>query len=148
RLPAPEFDRIVAAASDAARTGGGHIIVERFRSDFPAVLGRAELSISQGGYNTTIDILRSGVPAIVVPFSEGDETEQEDRARRLAERLYLHILPMDQMGVEPFAAAIDAAIADAPRRRAMRPVDFALEGAANTAAIVAEHASAVKRSST
>ena len=37
-------------------------------------------------------------------------------------------------------AAIDAAIDDTPRRRAMAPVDFALDGAANTARIIAAHA--------
>ena len=30
-------------------------------------------SISQGGYNTTLDILRAGAPALVVPFADGAE---------------------------------------------------------------------------
>ena len=42
--------------------------------------------MSQCGYNTTLDLLRTGVPALVVPFAEGGEDEQTRRAERL-ERL-------------------------------------------------------------
>lgn len=135
RLPAVDFDRVVAAARAAAADGGGTVIVERFRADFPQLLSRAMLSISQGGYNTTIDLLRAGVPAIIVPFGGADETEQNERAGRLAERGYLHLLA--EKSLDRLAAVIDAALADAPRRRAMAPVDFALDGAANTARFIA-----------
>lgn len=141
RLPQPEFDGIAALGRAADAGAGGRVHVERFRSDFPDVLKRAALSISQGGYNTTIDILRAGVPAIVVPIGAEEETEQSERAERLAARGFLHVLPEALIG-ERLAAAIDAALADAPRRRAMPAADFALEGAANTARIVAEHAGA------
>ncbi|GGE15900.1 glycosyl transferase [Aureimonas endophytica] len=139
RLPQPDFDALAALARDAANDAGGRVRIERFRQDFPAVLQRAALSISQGGYNTTIDLLRAGVPAIVVPIGAEEETEQAERAGRLAERGFLHVLPEASLATE-LGAAIDRALADAPRRRAMPPVDFALDGAARTAAIVADHA--------
>ena len=78
------------------------------------------------------------MPAIVVPFGAEEETEQQDRAERLAERGYLRVLPETELA--GLRAAIDAAIDDTPRRRAMAPVDFALDGAANTARIIAAHA--------
>jgi predicted glycosyltransferase len=138
RLPEDDFRVVVALAEAAAAAGGGAIVVERFRPDFPQLLRQAALSVSQGGYNTTIDLLRAGVPAIVVPFGAEEETEQEDRARRLAERGYLRVL--DESALGTLAGVIDEALADAPRRRAMAPVDFALDGAARTAGIVALHA--------
>ena len=138
RLPEADYRSIVAEAAAQAAQGGGAIVVERFRPDFPQLLRQASLSVSQGGYNTTIDLLRAGVPAIVVPFGAQEETEQEDRARRLAARGYLHVLDEAELGA--LAGVIDAALADAPRRRAMAPVDFALDGAARTAEIVALHA--------
>ncbi|BDA82565.1 glycosyl transferase [Aureimonas sp. SA4125] len=138
RLPEASFQAVVAQAAAAEAMGGGTVTVERFRPDFPQLLRTAALSVSQGGYNTTIDLLRAGVPAIVVPFGAEEETEQEDRARRLAERGYLQVLEESALGT--LAQAIDAALADAPRRRAMAPVDFALDGAARTAEIVALHA--------
>jgi predicted glycosyltransferase len=138
RLPESSFRSVVADAAAAAAEGGGAIVVERFRPDFPQLLRTAALSVSQGGYNTTIDLLRAGVPAIVVPFGAEEETEQEDRARRLAERGYLQVL--DESALGTLAGVIDGALADAPRRRAMAPVDFALDGAARTVEIVALHA--------
>ncbi|GGD04039.1 glycosyltransferase family protein [Aureimonas glaciei] len=138
RLPEAHFRTVVGLAEAAAAKGGGAITVERFRPDFPQLLRTAALSVSQGGYNTTIDLLRAGVPAIVVPFGAEEETEQEDRARRLAERGFLQVL--DESALGTLAGVIDAALADAPRRRAMAPVDFALDGAARTAEIVALHA--------
>lgn len=44
---------------------------------------RAALSISQCGYNTAMDILNAGTPALVVPYFEGREDEQVNRAHRL-----------------------------------------------------------------
>ena len=140
RLPEAGFRALADAAAEAASQGGGRIIVERFRADFSRLLERAALSISQGGYNTTIDLLRAGVPAIIVPIGAEDETEQNERAVRLAERGYLRVVPEAAVGAPLFAQAIDAALADAPRRRAMAPVGFALDGAATTARIVADHA--------
>ena len=35
---------------------GPRITLERFRNDFPALLGRCHLSLSQGGYNTMLDL--------------------------------------------------------------------------------------------
>ena len=138
RLPEADFRTVQAKADEAAADSGGSVVVERFRADFPRLLRRAALSVSQGGYNTTIDLLRAGVPAIVVPFGAEEETEQQDRAERLAERGYLRVLPETELA--GLRAAIDAAIDDTPRRRAMAPVDFALDGAANTARIIAAHA--------
>jgi predicted glycosyltransferase len=45
-----------------------HVAVERARPDFRALLAGAELSVSQAGYNTTVDLLRCGVRSVLVPF--------------------------------------------------------------------------------
>lgn len=60
-----------------------NIIIERNRDDFPELLNHAAISISQGGYNTTMDILASDVRAIIVPFEGAGETEQLSRCRKL-----------------------------------------------------------------
>jgi predicted glycosyltransferase len=58
--------------------------------DLAHELRRASASISQCGYNTALDIVRSGVPAHVVPYATPEEDEQTRRAERL-ERLGLVI---------------------------------------------------------
>lgn len=71
------------AEGEFARLKGSapaHVVVERARPDFPALLAGCALSISQAGYNTVLDLVRAGRPAIVVPFDAGGETEQAIRA--------------------------------------------------------------------
>jgi predicted glycosyltransferase len=63
----------------------------------------AAASVSQCGYNTSLDILQSGVPALVVPFDEGFEDEQIERARRL-ERLGA-IRVLEQKEINPIRLA-------------------------------------------
>ena len=61
---------------------GRHIKVARFTPDFLPLLAAADLSISMGGYNTSMNLLATHVPALVWPYP-GDR-EQGLRADRLA----------------------------------------------------------------
>lgn len=109
------------------------VVVERWRNDLPRLLREARLSISQGGYNTIMDILQAGVRAVVVPFAAGDETEQTFRARALADRGVLTLLEADQLSPQALAAVVDAALQQTPTALAIDT-----NGAANTARIVAD----------
>ena len=59
--------------------------VELIRSvpDLSRELRHAAASISQCGYNTALDLVRTRVPALVVPYATPEEDEQTRRARRL-----------------------------------------------------------------
>lgn len=59
------------------------VAIERARPDFPALLAGCAVSISQAGYNTVLDLVAAGRPAIVVPFDAGNETEQTVRAEAM-----------------------------------------------------------------
>ena len=122
-LPAAEFADLRAAAPAG-------VVIERFRPDFPALLARSRLSLSQAGYNTVMDILATGARALVLPFAEGAESEQSLRARLLAERGLLGIAEAEPVRL---AAAIDAALA----RPRPRPGAVDLDGAAETARQIA-----------
>jgi predicted glycosyltransferase len=61
---------------------GKNVHVFRFTSDFLSYLAAADLSVSMGGYNTSMNILSAGVPALIWPYP-GDR-EQGLRAQRLA----------------------------------------------------------------
>ncbi|MEQ8357498.1 MAG: glycosyltransferase [Kiloniellaceae bacterium] len=103
-LPETEF----RALSRAAPAG---VIVERARPDFAELLTRARLSISQGGYNTVMEILAAGLPGVVVPFAGGSETEQTHRAKVLAEHGLIAVV--DEAGLTPdnLAEGIASALA-------------------------------------
>jgi predicted glycosyltransferase len=116
------------------RAGDG-VILERARPDFLDLLARAELSISQAGYNTVMEILAAGPPAVVMPFAGGAETEQSLRAGLLAERGLLTVVEEAGLDGPALAAGIDRALA---RSGATRPsVALATNGAARTADMLA-----------
>jgi len=86
------------------------VIVERARPDFAALLANCALSISQGGYNTVMDILAAGCRAVICPYAGGHETEQTLRARLLAEKGALHLVPEDALSPDTLARAVEAAL--------------------------------------
>jgi predicted glycosyltransferase len=114
------------------------LVVERNRPDFPALLARARVSVSQAGYNTVMDVLRSRAPAVMVPFAGRRETEQRMRTERLAELGAVTMLDERDLAPVTLAAAIDRAAAQG--EPACPPFD--LNGAARSADLIAAHATA------
>ncbi len=107
--------------------------VEWARPDFPALLAGCALSISQAGYNTVLDLLQAGRPALLVPFDAGNETEQALRAAALARAGLARIATVAE-GPQALAAAIEAALAQGAPPTAK--VD--LDGANGTVAAIAK----------
>lgn len=104
-----------ALSALAASKGEGRVIVERARADFVRMLGVCELSVSQGGYNTVMELLQARARAVVVPFAAGGEIEQSLRTTFLAERGLLEMVPEPALDPVVLAAAVDRA-ASLPRR--------------------------------
>ena len=98
----PTFDGIAALA-------GPGIIVERARADFTALVTNAALSISQGGYNTVMEVLEAGTRAVIVPYAGGAETEQTLRAHELARRTPIQVVAESTLAAQTLAHAVDAA---------------------------------------
>lgn len=126
-LPEASY-RSLAAQADS------QTIVERFRPDFAARLHNAALSISQAGYNTTMDILASGVPAVVIPYETPGETEQRLRSDILARRGVLTVVPAATLSAASLAAGIESALARLSRESG----GIDLDGASATARLIAE----------
>ena len=118
----------------AGRIGGGRVVIERVRHDFTTLLRNCAVSVSQAGYNTTMEILEAGARAVVVPFAGGAETEQTLRATVLAERGRLQVVEEPALTPEVLAAAIDrAARGPSPQRGAID-----LGGAQRSARLLAQ----------
>ena len=117
--------RVLAAAQPG-------VTIERFRSDFTRLLARCRLSVSQGGYNTVMEILQAGAPAVIVPFAGGAETEQTLRARLLADTGRVAVVEEPALGPQALAQAIDRALQWEAGRAP--PVD--LDGARTSAALL------------
>jgi predicted glycosyltransferase len=121
----------------AIESGEGRVVVEQARPDFAHMLENCELSVSQGGYNTMMEILQAGARSVVVPFSGGAEIEQTLRTRLLAERGLVEMVEESVLDPEILAAAVDRAAARP--RGAADGID--LGGAGRTAALVRHWAS-------
>ncbi|MEL7357311.1 MAG: glycosyltransferase [Cyanobacteria bacterium J06560_6] len=93
-------------------------------------LKRAELSISLGGYNTTMNLLRTGVRSLVLPSLNPSQTdEQRIRTEKLASVGVLTLLTPDALATDPLVGAIVTALS---QPRTTHHIN--LHGAAHTAA--------------
>lgn len=129
-ITGPNLD---TASFDAlASQGGGDMDVFRFRSDFRQLLGSAELSISQAGYNTVCDVLRAGCGSLLVPFAAGGETEQTARAVKLNELGLAQYIEEAAITPEAVAAGIEKALA----QRGKALPDLNMDGARETARLL------------
>ncbi|MCI0372505.1 MAG: glycosyl transferase [candidate division NC10 bacterium] len=125
-----ELETLAAGLGPVA--GRPAVVLETFRDDFPGLLQGAALSVSQAGYNTVLDVVASGVRAVVVPY-EGSGDEQPVRARILAERGLLKVVAESELSPARLAAAIQDALT-APGFPA--PARLDLNGASRSAEIV------------
>ncbi|MGF9759547.1 glycosyltransferase [Microvirga sp. 0TCS3.31] len=108
-----------------------HAIVERARPDFRTLLAGAEISVSQAGYNTVVDLLRCSVRSVLVPFEAGHETEQRLRAERLKGMGLADIVPEGELSGARLAEAIRQGLS----QPASSPPVIAIDGARQSVAI-------------
>lgn len=107
------------------------VVVERARKDFTTLLMNCELSISQGGYNTVMEVLYAKCRAVIVPYAGGLETEQTLRARLLAQKGVLKIADEDGLTPEKLAAQVTEALKGPPAA-----AEIAVDGAARTVELI------------
>lgn len=108
------------------------IRVERFSNHFIDWLAAADLSVSMAGYNTSMNILSAGVPALMYPFAQN--REQRMRISRIGSCGNIRLLEQADLAAEMLANAIEAML-EMPRFTA----SIQLDGAARTAAIIEEY---------
>ncbi|MCZ4281148.1 glycosyltransferase [Kiloniella laminariae] len=120
-LPEEKFARYSAQAEDK-------LIIQRSRPDFTSLLPNCMLSISQGGYNTVMEVLRAGCPRVIVPYSGGLETEQTLRAQLLSEKNALTVVDETNLTGEILARAMESTL----RQKQLSPSQLNTAGAENT----------------
>jgi predicted glycosyltransferase len=124
-LPEADFAALCADAPAG-------VAVERFCYNFVDLLRGCQVSVSQAGYNTVLEILAAHARAVLVPFAAGRETEQLTRAERLAALGAVELVRESALSPQSLAAAIERA---ALREPAALTIDTG--GAACTARLIA-----------
>jgi len=104
--------------------------------DFLKELSNAYVSISRAGYNTVMDLLLTGVPAVVIPFEGEGETEQLARSEILVEGRVLQSVKNDELSVETLKYAINTAVGSTAKK-----VNIDNQGAHKSAKLLIEWAS-------
>jgi predicted glycosyltransferase len=120
------------------KMGGRNVQIEQFTPDFLSHLAAADLSVSMGGYNTTMNILATGVPALVWPFPQN--REQRLRAGRLAEEGILKVIEDEDLRPDRLAGLMNQMLATRKRQTGK----YDLDGAVNTAKWIGQFQSGVR----
>lgn len=104
-LIGPNLDPEVVKKIRRAPASG--IIVESNRKDFRELLSNCLVSVSQGGYNTVMDILRANAKSVMVPYVLEREVEQLERVRKLAAVNRVQLIEEKDLTADKLAGAIN-----------------------------------------
>jgi predicted glycosyltransferase len=120
-MPADQVADLQAQAPHSA-------VVRCFTPNLVELMEQADLSISLGGYNTTMNILKTGVRALVFPEAAVEQAgEQTIRAEKLAEKGVLQVLYRSDLQPERLAEKIRMAL-----HQPSSPYQVDLQGAARS----------------
>jgi predicted glycosyltransferase len=119
-MPEEEFQSLASRSNQ-------RVTVRRFTARFLSHLTAADLSVSMGGYNTTMNILATGVPALIWPYP-GDR-EQGLRAAAMAQLGAAGVIRAQDLHPKPLAELMRKKMIAPGQHR--RQID--LDGAHNTA---------------
>jgi predicted glycosyltransferase len=129
-LPDEESARLQEKAA-----GRANVRLERFTTQFLSQLRRADLSISMAGYNTCMNLLTAGTPAIVCPFTGNNNEEQTIRAAKLQQLGILKVIHQPELSAVRLAEMITASL-NAAKTRCAPALD--LRGIERTATILTQ----------
>jgi predicted glycosyltransferase len=126
--------RILLGGADAGRRATeltsvttSNVILEPARSDFRQMLHHAAACVAMCGYNTALDLLQTGCPAVLIPFDAGGEVEQGIRANALANLPGFDVLKAVELTPERLLSAIASVCQSAPRTPALEGFDGAVQ---------------------
>lgn len=90
------------------RPGSGWVLPSV--DDTALVLAAADAAVAMAGYNTTMEIVASGTPAVLIP-RPGPSLEQRTRARIFAERGWVRMVDPDDLSPATLGRALRGALA-------------------------------------
>jgi len=104
-----------------------------FIDNMPRTLAESMVSVSQCGYNTAVDVLKTGTPAIFVPYETASEDEQLRRADQLCRKGYAVLLRQQSLTADSLLDAVSKALSTEQAN-----IDINLDGAARSGELIRE----------
>ena len=109
-------------------TSKSNINIQRYTPNLLTYMEKADLSISMGGYNTTMNILTTGVRAMMLPFVGNGDLEQTIRSQKLEDLGILNVIHPEDLAPRNFAKKVVDCLIKTPN-----PVKLDLDGVEKTA---------------
>jgi len=104
----------VVAKLQAQAKGQSNLSVERFTPDLPGQMRLADLSISMGGYNTTMNVLATGVRALMLGCVNNGGMDQVKRVEALGRLGVVGVLRSADLTPVHLADRVAGALDQAP----------------------------------
>ncbi|MUG92070.1 glycosyl transferase [Scytonema sp. UIC 10036] len=111
-----------------------NISIRKYTPHLLKYMEKAAISISLGGYNTTMNIVRTGVRAMILPSNK--DWEQEIRAEKLEKLGMVEVIRPYDLEPVNFTKKIIACLNKEPVKNSFKP--FELQGAQKTALLLKE----------
>ena len=105
-----------------------NVHIHRYTPNLMAYMEKADLSISMAGYNTAMNVLSTGVKAMMLPFTGNGDQEQSMRAERLSQLRQVRRLYLEELTPEWLATAVIMQL-----RQVSQPIEVDLDGVNGTA---------------
>lgn len=128
-MPEEAYTRLKELACESS-----NVKLSRYTPNLGAVLKQAELSVSMAGYNTIMDVLSSGVRALVYPVTSNGDQEQIVRAESLAKVGVIDVIDViatEELSPEELARKLEQALCRTPLSLTLN-----CDGASNSARIL------------
>ena len=122
-MPEEKFLEFQTAAANK-----NNVNLRRYTAHLLSYMKKAELSISLGGYNTTMNVLRTGVNGMIFPSNDGNE--QRIRSEKLEKLGILEVIRSQDLQAERLAQKI---VTSLHKKRVPEASNYVeLQGAQNT----------------
>jgi predicted glycosyltransferase len=108
-----------------------NVRVDRYTPHLMSYMQRADLSISMSGYNTTMNVLTTGVRSMLLPFIGNDDQEQRIRAQKLSDLGVVNLIEREELEPNRFAQKVVEYLQVQPNR-----LKFDCAGVEKTASIL------------
>jgi predicted glycosyltransferase len=125
-IPDSKFNELQAMAKNRK-----NIYIRRYTPYLLNYMKKAELSINMSGHNTTMNVLTTGVRAMILPFTGNQDREQTIRAEKLTDLGIIKLINPHELQADYFAIKIIHYLKEQPNKIS---VDFA--GVEKTATIL------------
>ncbi|MBW4642636.1 MAG: glycosyl transferase [Goleter apudmare HA4340-LM2] len=108
-----------------------NISIRRYTPYLLNYMQKADLSISMSGYNTTMNVLTTGVRAMIMPFTGNEDREQSIRAEKLSDLGIVKMISPDDLQPDLFAEKMINHLREEPSK-----ISFDFAGVEKTASLL------------